>query len=168
MLIFNKENICNGWSLWYKTALIVGSISLPFYFINREIAESNQVILSLIFLLLSLFIFNFFAKLLAKKKYGLRITKFIGWSILWRSIIMNIPYQLVVVFPAKITEIFAENIKEEYLAAGTAPSLILIFLLCTILILLFILSLFFGIAALGWATTTVIKKAKDINKPNLA
>lgn len=161
MLIFNKENICNGWSLWYKTALIISSACLIIYFIDKEILESKYGILSLIFLFSLLFIFDFFAKLLAKKKYALKINNFIGWSILWRSIIMNIPYQLAVAFPARIMEIFIKNIREEYLATKIISPLIVISLLC-IAILLFILSLFFGIVVLGWATTRVIKEVKKL------
>lgn len=90
MFIFNRENLFNGWSLFWKVLVAEITIEYVFY-----VVKQNFFLDFLIWILrvgVALFIYDFFGKIIAKKRYNLKIRGFFGWSILWRQALIFFPY----------------------------------------------------------------------------
>jgi hypothetical protein len=154
--LFTKEDIINGWSMFWRT--------FPIFFLFFLIAQINmdggrgfliperlQPLQYGICAVICLFLFDFLGKKISKTKYNFAITDFIGWDILWRFVVMDLYF--VVMFYIVILAVagtIAEAVKADPNIIRGFPPITLVNVISAIL-------------ALGWTTTTVIKNRIENN-----
>lgn len=93
--IFRRHNWSIGWMFFWRAWLIQVVVN---YFASQISYEVNEPLLVYIILLIALvFISNWIGKAVLVKKYGIKIEKFIGWSIFWRGLLLQVPYVLLLI-----------------------------------------------------------------------
>lgn len=153
MLIFTKDSIGNGWSIFWRTLPITLIYAMINYWLKKQEGTGIfQLLAMLIIICTYIFVYDLLGKYLARKKYGLEIFDFIGWSISWRTAIMSMISGMVampLLSGIVILMMIAKKHSLNWLILVLGLFLVLIYLFAEIL-------------AIGWATTTVIKnKAKE-------
>ncbi|MBN1384162.1 MAG: hypothetical protein JW983_04680 [Elusimicrobia bacterium] len=169
--LFNKSNLGFGWFVWWRslgmallfTFLISIIITILFGHIeDNELGAIGQL-LGIIGYIIG---YNYSAKLASRKKYGIIIKKFIGWSIAWRvyiySLMLAIPYMLIGIFAAISIPKMADSIKAS--SSLSVLCYIILILLAIVVCGFFILTPFLLIFLTGRVSNIIIlRKFKKYN-----
>ena len=141
--IFSKNNFVVGWSIWWPAFILVSGIVA----IRNRTTSVLEPVPDPIPVILCILILNWIGKFVASTKYGLKIQRFIGWSIFWRGILL----QGLFWSPPLILALVLEMLKPyEFVYDSISPVLLLY------LIPLMIIVLIAPFFSLGWAANRVI------------